>query len=240
MILRFLHLLLGLHIGLVHIPNGISRMCLSCFRTCDVFIVWYTTVLPSALLYHRDFWVRTLYGCVILTGHLLQNGLLVRSFMKTYCVPAVCVVIRGKCPYGRTRCSLSIASVGGSFGCGTSLYPDWNTCYRAPMDVRSLEILRRVSLVKAEQSHVCRRVPGSNGPIVLLRSVVALFRRVLSRSHTQAVTPSVPLMSCSRTTFTRKLVILVHPRIGRCCLVPWTCIATRAGTFLYTFGGPCF
>lgn len=51
------------------------------------------------------------------------------------------------------------------------------------------------------------------------RSVVALFRRVLSRARTRAVTPSEPLMYCSRATFTRKLVILVRPRVGRCCLI---------------------
>jgi len=88
------------------------------------------------------------------------------------------------------------------------------------MDIRSPEILRRVSRLKAVHSHVYRRVPRSNArSCCCRRSVVALFRRVLFRSHNRAVTPSVSLMSWSRTKFTRKLVILVRPRIGRCCQV---------------------
>jgi len=139
--------------------------------------------------------------------------------MKTKCVTAFYVVIRVKCLYGRTRCSLSITSVGGSFGCGTSVYPDRNPCYGAPMDVRSQEIVQRVSHLKAEQSHVCRRVPGSNGPNVLLPSRCRTFPPCSLPLYTPAVTPSGPLMYCSRTTIRRKLVILVRPRIGRCCLL---------------------
>ena len=97
-----------------------------------------------------------------------------RSFMRTKCVTAAYVVTRVKHLYGRTRCSLSI-TVGGSFGCGTCLYPHYNPCYRAPVDVRSPETVQRVSNFKAEQSHVYRRAPGSNGSIVLLPSCCCTF-----------------------------------------------------------------
>jgi hypothetical protein len=124
MVLRFLHLLLGPHISLLHIPSGMSPMCLSYFRTCDFLIVRSTTMLPSALQHRRDFRVCRLYGCVILTNQLLENGLVVSSFMAMKCGTAVYIDTRVKCLYGRTLCILSITSVGGSFRCGICLYPD--------------------------------------------------------------------------------------------------------------------